>query len=61
MQGHYNDGTKVYLEQISHHPPISYLYIDGPNSSYTAYGPYSCTPSAGMNSLTVILVSWAIL
>jgi hypothetical protein len=24
------DGTQVYAEQISHHPPISYFLIIGP-------------------------------
>ncbi len=32
------DGTKVYCEQISHHPPISAFLIYGPNNSYKFYG-----------------------
>jgi len=24
------DGTKIYVEQICHKPPISYVLIDGP-------------------------------
>ena len=36
----YSDGTKVYCEQISHHPPISYFLIVGPNNSYRYSGYY---------------------
>jgi len=32
------DGTKVYCEQISHHPPVSAFLIYGPNNSYKLYG-----------------------
>ena len=30
LQGSYSDGTKVYCEQISHHPPITYFLVVGP-------------------------------
>jgi hypothetical protein len=30
LQGGYPDGTKIYCEQISHHPPISYFLCVGP-------------------------------
>ena len=54
MHGHYNDGTKVYLEQTSHHPPISYILVYGPNNSYKCYGPSIYSASAGLNSFKVI-------
>ena len=30
-QGCLSDGSKVFLEQISHHPPISAFQLDGPS------------------------------
>ena len=32
------DGTEVYSEQTSHHPPVCNLYIVGPNKSYVLFG-----------------------
>lgn len=32
------DGTTLYCEQISHHPPVSAYLIVGPNKSYKCYG-----------------------
>lgn len=32
------DGCRVYLEQISHHPPISAFQLIGPNRKYEFYG-----------------------
>lgn len=49
--GIYPDGTKLYTEQISHHPPISYLTIYGPDKSYLMYGNYNYESNAGLNSL----------
>lgn len=28
------DGAKIYMEQTSHHPPISHTIIDGPDGLY---------------------------
>lgn len=47
------DGTKVYCEQISHHPPISYFLIYGPNDSYQFSGYYDFEISPGLNSLSL--------
>ena len=33
-----DDGTQVSSEQTSHHPPISNMYVVGPNNSYTFFG-----------------------
>ena len=57
MHGHYNDGTKVFLEQTSHHPPISYMLVYGPNNSYKCFGPSIYAASAGLNSLKVIHIT----
>lgn len=32
------DGTKIYLEQTSHHPPISHWEMIGPHESFHFYG-----------------------
>ena len=32
------DGGMIYVEQVCHHPPISYLLMEGPNQSYRFYG-----------------------
>lgn len=47
------DGTKIYCEQISHHPPISYFLIYGPNDSYQFSGYYDFEISPGLNSLSL--------
>lgn len=54
MQGSYPDGTKIYCEQISHHPPISYFLVVGPNDSFRYYGYYAFSAHAGLNSMTLV-------
>ena len=54
LEGQYVDGTKLYAEQICHHPPISYTYIVGRNNLYKAFGYSTFKASAGLNSLKVI-------
>jgi len=58
MHGHYNDGTNVFLEQTSHHPPISYIQVYGHNNSYKCYGHSIFSASAGLNSLTLVVKGW---
>lgn len=53
LQGSYADGTQVYCEQISHHPPISYFLIIGPQDSYRYIGYYAFEANAGLNSMTL--------
>ncbi|EGR27990.1 oxysterol binding, putative [Ichthyophthirius multifiliis] len=36
-QGMYPDGTKMYSEQISHHPPISYFVVYGPGTRHIKF------------------------
>jgi hypothetical protein len=45
------DGTQICAEQVSHHPPISYFLIVGPNNSYKFSGLYDFDISPGLNSL----------
>jgi hypothetical protein len=47
------DGSKIYMEQTCHHPPISHMYIDGPDQNYMMTGWSSYTINAGMNSATL--------
>lgn len=54
LQASYNDGTKVWAEQICHHPPISYFMVEGANRGYIYYGYYLIEAKAGLNSLTLL-------
>lgn len=39
LEGYFKDGSKIYMEHISHHPPISSYIIEGPESyHYKMYG-----------------------
>lgn len=51
LQGTLIDGTTVCLEQICHHPPISYICQEGPNKSYSWSGYSSFTSRVHMNSI----------
>jgi len=47
-----NDGTKLYCEQISHHPPISAYYMTNNNGDYKLYGNGEVNAKlSGMNSI----------
>lgn len=54
LQGSYADGTQIYCEQVSHHPPISYFLAVGPNNSYRYYGCYNFSAHAGLNSMSLV-------
>ena len=51
LEGSMEDGSRIYMEQITHHPPISYTLIEGPGSNYRAYAWSMYTPKAHMNSI----------
>lgn len=39
LEGYFDDGTKIYMEHISHHPPISSYLIEGPEEyPFKMYG-----------------------
>jgi hypothetical protein len=46
------DGTKVYCEQASHHPPVTAWQVFGPNDSYHFYGYGEWSASFSVNSVT---------
>jgi len=54
LQASYPDGTQVYCEQVSHHPPISYFLAVGPENSYRYYGCYNFSAHAGLNSMQLV-------
>lgn len=53
LQASLKDGTKLYCEQISHHPPISYFLVFGPKQCYRFTGYYNFEVSPGLNSLSL--------
>jgi hypothetical protein len=56
---YWEDGSKIYFEQTSHHPPITHYYMLGVNNNYKSYGFSDFGSSAGLNSLKVIYVNIA--
>lgn len=56
LQGTLLDGSNVYLEQVCHHPPISYMLQCGPNDIYRWYGYSSFSPKAHFNSIDLNVV-----
>jgi hypothetical protein len=50
----WEDGSKLYLEQTSHHPPISHYLMYGPNDNFKYHGYSNFISNAGLNSLKVI-------
>ena len=45
------DGTEVNMEQVCHHPPISFMLIEGPNGLYRMSSYSSFSPKAHLNSI----------
>ena len=50
-QAKYYDGTEVFMEQTSHHPPISHFEVIGPNNSFALHGWGTWNASFRGNSL----------
>jgi hypothetical protein len=50
-QAVYADGTKLYLEQTSHHPPISHFQMFGPGSSFKLFGYARMSASLSGNAI----------
>jgi len=49
----YEDGTQVYCEQTSHHPPVSHFYMIGPKKEFRYYGFGNYSTGGGLNSMKV--------
>lgn len=45
----YDDGSLLYLEQTSHHPPVTNFEVYGPNRNYYMYGTTAYRTSVGLN------------
>lgn len=46
-----DDDTEIHLEQVSHHPPISYFYIT--NKLFKCYGHFKATPKLRLPNVSV--------
>lgn len=45
----YEDGSRLYLEQTSHHPPVTNFEVYGPNGNYYMYGTTAYKTSVALN------------
>jgi hypothetical protein len=50
-EGSLPDGSHVYMEQVSHRPPVSYMLHEGPDSLYRFSGYSSFSAKAWLNSI----------
>lgn len=48
------DGAMIYMEQTSHHPPVSHFLIEGPNDNYKLYGWSLHSIKMGMQSANLL-------
>lgn len=48
-----SDGSTVFVEQVCHHPPISYLSVVGPNNLYHFSGYSAFAIKAYINSISL--------
>ncbi len=51
FEGSYKDGSQIFLEQTSHHPPISSFQLIGPNGIYHVHGSHEFAASLRPNSI----------
>lgn len=47
------DGSMLYVEQVCHHPPVTYLLIEGPDQLYRFSAYSSFTVKAYINSINL--------
>jgi hypothetical protein len=47
------NGAVLSVEQVSHHPPVTYLLLDGPEQHYRYYGYSSFSVKAYINSINL--------
>ncbi|CAG9326920.1 KES1_7 [Blepharisma stoltei] len=53
LHGYLEDGSELYAEQSSHHPPVSHFLIKGPSDSYQVSGYFNFIAKARINSVTI--------
>ena len=51
LQGEFADGTKYYMEHVSHHPPISSFLLEDPDGLWKMYGNYETYGKMEFNAL----------
>jgi hypothetical protein len=51
LQSTMPDGSKVYCEHISHHPPITAYHLEDVDKDYSFWGAAEFTASFGTNSM----------
>ena len=51
LQGTFSDGTQVFCEHTSHHPPVTNFHMQPEDGSYDFWGFYEFTGSMSANSL----------
>lgn len=61
FQSYLADGTKVFLEQISHKPPISYVCMEGPNNLYRWFGYAQLSVKAYFNSVVLDVTGYKLI
>jgi len=47
------DGTKIFCEQTSHHPPVTHMLFEGPEGLYRVDGHTGFHARAWFNSMTL--------
>lgn len=47
------DGARIYMEQTSHHPPVTHTLIEGPLGRYRVSGWNEANVKFSMNSVTI--------
>jgi hypothetical protein len=59
-QSEYKDGTRLYMEQLAHHPPITGFEVVGPNNLFyfhvSVEPPPVCTPSFARFTLSAAVL-----
>jgi len=53
LEQYTDDGTRVYLEQTCHHPPITHMLFEGPEGIYRMDGWNSFQAKAWLNSVAL--------
>lgn len=48
-----SDGTRIYVEQTEHRPPVTHFLFEGPMNLYRMYGWSSFIAKAGFNSISL--------
>lgn len=53
FQGHYKDGTEIYIEHVQHDPPKDTFLLLHPKKDFRIYGSLTLTPKLSTNELLI--------